>query len=83
MPSLSKSLTVRAAITSTSFNGVEVVERPDDRLVKALVCLCDDPLIQRWFVVWQDDAYDAAGQWNDSELFMAIKSQIEDPSFVL
>ena len=64
--------------TASTYRIIEAVDNHQSKTVTVKVIVGDVPMgmNMRHFVVWSGDAYDAIGQWTDTDLINAVTPMI-------
>jgi hypothetical protein len=83
MITLTNPVTVQQPIAVSSVFISEVFDNPVEKTVKAYVTFGTSGHITRLITVWSGSAYDAIGQWTDTQLNAALKAIIEAPGFTI
>jgi hypothetical protein len=62
-----KQIVAPQSITLTELNVQRVVDLPEEKIVRCFIKELNEPLI-----LWEAAAYDAAGQWTDTDVINRI-----------
>ena len=71
---LTSEVTIQPPVYTDTLQVKQILEIPSEKTVRAEIIKSEAPYFAEWIVVWEGDAYDAIGQWTDTDLETAIKS---------
>ena len=71
---LTSEVTIQPPVYTDTLRVKQVLEIPAEKTVRAEVIKSEAPYFAEWIIVWSGDAFDAIGQWTDSDLEAAIKA---------
>jgi hypothetical protein len=69
---LPNSVEIQQAANTSQIEILQTTDDPIGKTVKSLVKISTTPYAHNWYTVWSGDAYDQAGQWNDTQLSAAV-----------
>lgn len=70
---LTSEVTIQPPVYTSTLRVKQVLEIPGEKIVRAEIVKSELPYFAEWIVVWEGDAFDAIGQWTDSDLEAAVR----------
>lgn len=70
---LTSQVTIQPPVYTDTLRIKQVLEIPGEKTVRAEVVKNELPYFAEWITVWEGEAFDAIGQWTDSDLEQAVR----------